>query len=162
MREEHFLDASAVVRLYAVEPGSRLVKDIVRSASATPPTAQALVCDLSLPETVSALLQIASGPRGPARGVGRAALRHILPGVRRDFVGETPVLSLVPATGCMELAADLVERHRLRVADAVQLAAALRTQSAIPRPASLLFVSEDEAQCRAAEGEGLEVLRPAA
>ena len=158
----YFLDASAIVRLYAVEPGSRFVKDIVRSAGAKPPTAQALVCDLSLPETVSALLQIASGPRGPVRGVSMAALRHILPGVRRDFAGETPVRSLVPATGCMELAADLVERHRLKVADAVQLAAALRTQSAIPPGTPLLFVSEDEAQCRAAEKEGLEVLRPAA
>jgi hypothetical protein len=56
----YFLDASAVVRLYAVEVGSRLVRDIVRSAGASPPTAQAVVCDLSLPETVSALLQIAS------------------------------------------------------------------------------------------------------
>lgn len=134
----------------------------MRSAGARPRTAQAIVCDLSLPETVSALLQIAEGPRGPVRGVSKAALRHILPGVRRDFVGETPVLSLVPATGCMELAAELVERHRLRVADAVQLAAAIRTRSSIPEQAAFVFVSEDIAQCRAAEGEGLEVLRPAA
>jgi predicted nucleic acid-binding protein len=158
----YFLDASAVVRLYAVEPGSRTVKDIVRGAAANPPTAQALTCDLSLPETVSALLQIASGPRGPVRGVSKAALRQILPAVRRDFVGHSPVLSLVPATGCMELAAELVERHRLRVPDAVQLAAALRVQDGLPLSASFLFVSDDVAQCRAAEGEGLEVLRPAA
>jgi predicted nucleic acid-binding protein len=158
----YFLDASAVVRLYAVEPGSKLVKDIVRGSVATLPTAQALVCDLSLPETVSALLQIAVGPRGPGRGVSKAALRQVLPAVRRDFVGTTPVLSLVPATGCMALAAELVERHRLRVPDAVHLAAALRTRDALPEAASFLFVSDDVAQCRAAEGEGLRVLRPAA
>ena len=155
----YFLDASAVVRLYAVEPGSKVVKDIVRSAAATPPTAQAVVCDLSLPETVSALIQIAAGPRGPARGVSKAALHHLLPNVRRDFVGETPVLSLVPSTGCMELAAELVERYRLRVADAVQLAAAVRMQNVAADQGALVFVSEDTAQCRAAEGEGLEVLR---
>jgi predicted nucleic acid-binding protein len=94
--------------------------------------------------------------------VSRAALRHILPAVRRDFVGDTPVLSLVPSTGCMELAAELVERHRLRVADAVQLAAAIRTRSGLPPRGPFLFVSDDDAQCRAAEDEGLEVLRPAA
>lgn len=158
----YFLDSSAVVRLYAVESGSRMVKDIIRSAGANPPTAQALVCDLSLPETVSALLQIADGPRGASRGVSRASLRHILPAVRRDFVGSTQVLSLVPATGCMELATELVERHRLKVADAVQLAAAILTQDTLPDAASFFFVSDDIAQCRAAEGEGLEVLRPAA
>ncbi|HYW13111.1 MAG TPA: type II toxin-antitoxin system VapC family toxin [Longimicrobium sp.] len=158
----YFLDASAIVRLYAVEPGSRVVKNIVRSAGVTPRTTQTLVCDLSLPETISALLQIAEGARGPARGVSKAALRHILPSVRRDFVGDVPVLSLVPSTGCMELAAELVERHRLRVADAVQLAAAIRSRSAVPEHFPFLFVSEDIAQCHAAEGEGLEVLRPAA
>jgi predicted nucleic acid-binding protein len=157
----YFLDSSALVRLYAVEPGSRVVKDIMRSVGAIPPTAQALVCDLSFPETISALLQIASGPRGPSRGVSKAALRHILPAVREDFVGQQPMLSLVPATGCMELAAELVERHRLRVPDAVQLAAALRTQDGLS-DSVLLFVSGDDAQCQAAEGEGLEVLRPAA
>jgi predicted nucleic acid-binding protein len=65
----------------------------------------------------------------------------------------------------MEGAADLVEKHRLRVADAVQLAAALRTSDALARvklATPLLFVSDDLAQCRAAEAEGLEVLRPAA
>jgi predicted nucleic acid-binding protein len=107
-------------------------------------------------------VQIASGPSGPARGVSKAALRHILPNVRYDFTGDAPVLSLVPATGCMELAAELVERYGLRAADAVHLAAAIRTQHAIPNNAPFLFVSDDIAQCRAAEGEGLEVLRPAA
>lgn len=158
----YFLDASAVVRLYIVEPGSTMVRDILRSAVAVPRTAQALACDLSLPETVSALLQIAAGSRGPARGLSRAALRHILPAVRSQFGGDTQPFSLVPATGCMEVAANLVEKHRLRVADAVQLAAALRVRENLIHDGPFLFVSDDGAQCRAAEGEGLKVLRPAA
>jgi predicted nucleic acid-binding protein len=157
----YFLDTSALVRLYVVEPGSALVRDILRSAVAMPPTAQALACDLSHPETVSALLQIAAGSRGPERGLSRAALRHILPRVRSQFGGDTQPFSIVPATGCMEVAADLVEKHRLRVADAVQLAAALRTRANLAH-APFVFVSDDDAQCRAAENEGLEVLRPAA
>ncbi|HYR10724.1 MAG TPA: type II toxin-antitoxin system VapC family toxin, partial [Longimicrobium sp.] len=118
----YFLDSSAVVRLYTAEIGSRAVADMLRSAGAQPPTAQVLVCDLSLPETVSALLQIAHGARGPKRGLSRAALKHVLPKVRADFDGAA-ALSLVPATGCMELAADLIEKHRLHVADAVHVAA---------------------------------------
>ena len=84
--------------------------------------------------------------------------------MRGDF-DRNAALAQVPATGSMELAADLVERHRLRVPDAVQLAAALRARDALSRVTEatpLVFVSEDAAQCRAAEAEGLEVLRPAA
>jgi predicted nucleic acid-binding protein len=158
----YYLDASAVVRLYVVEPGAVRVREIIRGAVAVPKRAQALTCDLTLPEAVSALLQIAEGSRGPARGLSRAALRHVLPRVRAEFSGALQPISLVPATGCMELAADLIERYRLRVADAVHLAAALRARAALPDDTPFLFVSEDVAQCRAAEKEGLEVLRPAA
>jgi predicted nucleic acid-binding protein len=62
----------------------------------------------------------------------------------------------------MELAADLVEKHRLHVADAVHVAAAIRTQRVVPEATSFVFVSDDLAQCRAAAAEGLQVLRPAA
>ena len=157
----YFLDSSAVVRLYTAEVGSKAVADMLRGAAAHPPTAQVLVCDLSLPETVSALLQIAHGARGPQRGLSRAALKRVLPQVRADFDGAA-ALSLVPATGCMELAADLVQRHRLHVADAVHVAAALRTKRVVPEASAFVFVSDDVAQCRAAEAEGLYVLRPSA
>lgn len=160
----YFFDASAVVRLYAHERGSATVRDMFRSAVADPPSAQVMVCDLSLPETVSALLQIAGSSTGPGRGISHASLRRILPRVRSDFDLQA-ALAQVPATGSMDLAADLVERHRLRAADAVQLAAALRARDALARvehATDLVFVSEDAAQCRAAEAEGLEVLRPAA
>lgn len=157
----YFLDSSAVVRLYTAEVGSRAVADMLRSAGAQPATAQVLVCDLSLPETVSALLQIARSATGPKRGLSRAALQRILPQVRADFDGAA-ALSLVPATGCMELAADLVEKHQLHVADAVLVAAALRAQRLVPEATSFTFVSDDVAQCRAAEAEGLYVLRPSA
>lgn len=62
----------------------------------------------------------------------------------------------------MDLAADLVEKHRLHGADSIQLAAALRARAGARDAREFLFVSDDVAQCRAAESEGLEVLRPAA
>lgn len=154
----YFLDASAVVKLYVVEPGSSAVRNMLRGAVVNPPSSRVFRCDLSLPETVSALLQIERSPTAARRGISRAALRQMLPKVRSDFTADSP-LAVVPASDCMRVAADLVERHRLRPADAVQLAAALQLKAGIPAP-ELRFVSGDHEQCRAAEAEGLHVLRP--
>lgn len=104
---------------------------------------------------------IQRGHDAARRGLSALALRGILPTIRKEFGAESPFVVL-PASGCMELAADLVERHRLRGADSVQLAAALHARRLATEAETFLFVSDDEAQCRAAEGEGLQVLRPAA
>ena len=154
----YFLDASAVVKLYVAEAGSSSVRNMLRSATVKPPSSRVFQCDLSLPETVSALLQIERSPSAARRGLSRAVLREALPRVRMDFVGHSPA-SLVTANHCMRLAANLVERYRLRPADALQVAAALRLKAAVPEP-ELHFVSSDEQQCRVAEAEGLNVLRP--
>jgi predicted nucleic acid-binding protein len=125
-----------------------------------PPSSRIFRCDLSLPETVSALLQIERSSTAARRGLSVAALRMLLPRVRADF-GVRSAVGLIAASECMRIAADLVERYRLRPADAVQLAAALRLKAAVPAT-ELHFVSGDDEQCRAAEAEGLSVLRPAA
>ena len=62
----------------------------------------------------------------------------------------------------MRQAAAVASRQVIRGADAVQIAAALHARSSVPTGSRFLFVSDDAAQCRAAENEGLEVLRPAA
>ena len=154
----YFLDASAVVKLYVVEVGSNAVRDMLRSALVNPPSSRVFRCDLSLPETVSALLQIERSPSAARRGISRAALRGLLPRVRADLTSEAP-MAVVPASECMDAAADIVERHRLRPADAVQLAAALRLKARMPA-SELHFVSSDKEQCRVAEVEGLRVLQP--
>jgi predicted nucleic acid-binding protein len=156
-----FLDTSAFTKLYAVEPGMRTVRDLLRSARARPDWTRLLVCDLTLPEGVSAVTMIPSRQDAARRGLSVSAVREILPRLRQQFSAGSPFVVL-PATGCMELAADLVERHRLRGADSVQLAAALRAKRLATEAEAFLFVSDDESQCRAAEGEGLQVLRPAA
>ena len=154
----YFFDASAVVKLYVAEPGSSAVRDMVRSAVVNPPSSRVFRCDLSLPETFSALQQIERRPTSARRGMSRSALRTLLPRVRADFMVTSP-MSIVRASHCMPLAADIVERHRLRPADAVQLAAALRLKTLLPL-SELQFVSSDEEQCRAAQAEGLPVVRP--
>lgn len=156
-----FFDTSAFTKLYAVEPGMRTVKDLLRSARVRPDWTRLLLCDLALPEGVSAMTQMQVRADAARRGVSAAALRQILPRIRQQFGAESPFVVL-PATGCMELAADLVERHRLRGADSVQLAAALKARRVAMEAEAFVFVSDDHAQCRAAEAEGLQVLRPAA
>ena len=156
----YFLDASALVKLYVVEAGSNTVRNVLRSAAANPPSSRVFHCDLSLVETISALLQIERSPTAARRGLSRAALRQLLPRVRADLAARSPT-SVVAASDCIHPAAEIVERYRLRPADAVQLAAALRLKAALPAQ-DFRFVSSDEEQCRAAEAEGLRVLRPAA
>jgi predicted nucleic acid-binding protein len=157
----YFLDSSAVVRLYTVEPGATMVRDLVRSATAGQPAVEVLVCDLARPETVAALRKIATGPDAARRGLSRAALYQTLPRVRRDF-GEQEHFFVVPTSPCMVLAADITERHPIKGADAVHIASALIARDAAPVPERFYFVSEDVAQGRVAEAEGLQVLRPAA
>lgn len=154
-----FFDTSAFTKLYAVEPGMRDVRDLLRSARARPDWTRLMLCDLMLPEAVSALTMIQRRTDAARRGLSAFALREILIRLRYQFGADSPFLVL-PATGCMELAAALVERHQLRGADSVQLAAALKARRFASEAKAFLFVSDDVAQCRAAAAEGLSVLRP--
>lgn len=157
----YFFDTSAVVRLYTTEPGALHVRDLVRSASRNQATSTVLVCDLARPETFAALRKIALGPDAARRGLSRAALRQMLPSVRRDF-GEQERFFVVPASPCMVSAADIAERHPIKGADAVHIASALVARDSAPVPERFFFVSDDVGQGRVAEAEGLQVLRPAA
>lgn len=155
----YFLDTSAIVRLYAVEPGWRWIRDVMRSATGAGETVQVCYCDLALPETVSALRQIASQPDAARRGLSRAAFRRTVPLVWDDLRQQTPFIT-VPASDCMPLAARVVERQDITGADAVHLAAALTARDTLGPALPFVFVSNDVRQCRAAEREGLEVITP--
>lgn len=157
----YFLDSSAVVRFYALEPGERLVRNLARSAVAFPASTTLVVCDLAYPEAVAALHRIVRGNDAARRGLSWAALRLILPQVREDLTPGSEFL-VIPASDCMADAAQMATRHAVRGADAVHLAAALQVREFVAPGERFVFVSDDIAQCRAAEGEGLEVLRPAA
>lgn len=157
----YFLDSSAVVRLYSVEPGERWVRSLVRSATTVPATSEIGVCDLAFPEAVAALQGIIRGNDAARRGLSAAALRLILPRVREDLTPGSHFV-IMPASDCMASAAEVASRRVVRGADAVQIAAALQMRESVGADQRFVFVSDDVAQCRAAEGEGLEVLRPAA
>lgn len=154
-----FLDTSAIVRLYVVETGWQWIRNLIRSATADAATTQVCFCDLALPETVSALRQIAQAPDAARRGLSRASFRRTVPLVWSDL-HETSALIRVRASGCMPLATRVVERQEIRGADAVHLAAALTVRDSVAGTLPFAFVSHDDRQCRAAEREGLEVITP--
>jgi predicted nucleic acid-binding protein len=157
----YFFDASAVVKLHAIEPGSAVVHDLVRSAGRSERSAEVFVCDLSLPEVVSALHQIQRGPRAARKGLSAAAMRQAIPNLVESFTRESPML-VVRASDFMRTAAEIVQRRRLRPADAIQVAAAVRTRDRLGAGVDFSFVSSDRVQCAAARHEGLDVLELAA
>jgi predicted nucleic acid-binding protein len=157
----YFFDTSAVVRLYTTESGATQVRNLVRSARAKRPSVEVVVCDLARRETFAALRKIATGPDAARRGLSRAALRLMLPRVRQDF-SEQESFFVVPASPCMVAAAEIAERHPIKGADAVHIASALAARDSAPVPDQFFFVSDDIAQNRVAEAEGLQVLRPVA
>lgn len=157
----YFFDTSAVVRLYTTEPGATLVRNLVRSASLQRTKTDVIVCDLARPETFAALRRIATAEDAAQRGFSRAAFRLMLPRVRHDF-GEQEQFFVVPASHCMVLAAEIAGRQPIKGADAVHIAAALTAREASPASDGFVFVSDDVEQCRVAQAEGLDVLRPSA
>ena len=157
----YFLDASAVVKLHAVEPGSRRVKDMVRSAAAEPPTARIVVAGLSHPETVSGITQAAFAPDAARRGLSPAAANRTRIQIAATFAADAPFTVLEPP-GIMPQAAELVWRHRIKASDAVQLATALYARTVLTGWSEFYFVGSDGRQNSASLAEGLPVIDPAA
>lgn len=157
----YFFDASALVKLYSLEAGSRRVRDIVRSASVNRLACRILVCDLVQPETASALYQVANGPNPASRGLSRSAAGQAFMHMRHDL-GERSWFVLLAASGWMREAAQLVWKHGLKGADAVHLATAVFARQQVPNAQEFYFVTSDRQLAVAAAAEGFAVVNPAA
>lgn len=137
----HFLDASALVKSYVREPGSREVREMLRSAHAS-------VSRVTYAEAFAA--------------IARAEREKVIPADERDRIfaripidfRELTIVELRAAT--LAPIAEIVVRHALRGFDAVQLASALVLRRG--RLAST-FWSADGRLCDAAEAEGLRTTR---
>ena len=107
-----FADSSAVVKLYADEPGSRGVRALEAM----------YIADITRVEVPAALWRkVRMGELGRASGV------RLVERFEDDI--DVAHARLVPVTvdhGCLRQAATLTDVHGLRAYDAVQLAAALR------------------------------------
>jgi predicted nucleic acid-binding protein len=155
----YFLDTSAFTKLYSLEPGSKRVKDMLRSASVAATSNRVLVSELAHPETVSALSQIVHGPNPAGRGLSRFSGRQAFLQIAQDLRPPTTVV-VIKVTGLMPLAADLVWKYRITGADAVHLAAALKSRDKLSGWSEFHFVSSDRRLNAAASSEGLDVLDP--
>jgi predicted nucleic acid-binding protein len=146
----HFLDSSAVAKLYHAEVGSAVVEELVLSATAT-----VLVSRLSVVEVQSAF---AGKVRAGVISAGDAA------DFRRRFLQDiaSGVFGVVALTGDhYDQAGELIERyggsHGLRTLDSLQLAVALDLYHA---GAVENLVAADKVVCKVAAIEGMPVVDP--
>jgi predicted nucleic acid-binding protein len=139
-----FWDTSALVPLVVVEPHSARVRRWMSEDD------EVMVWTLSRVELLSALAR----RRREVGGVATA-----LVAARREILAVWDRWSEVSAVDLVRRQAErIVETHRLRAADALQIGAAL--VAAGDDPASLTFVTLDADQADAAGREGLLVLGP--
>ena len=149
---DYCLDASALVKRYANEPGSTWVLQL------TDPATQhtVLLAEITLAEVAAALAGKQRAPGGLTLEERDRALSRFLQDCDEHFL-------LVPVDrGVIDRAVDLTQRYRLRGYDAVQLATALVTFEELRAQAlpPLVFVASDDDLLTAAKLEGLSAENP--
>ncbi|MBL8797048.1 MAG: type II toxin-antitoxin system VapC family toxin [Planctomycetia bacterium] len=144
-----FFDSSAVVKRYLSETGSQWVRAILDPTVAH----DIFLVKITGVEAVSAFVR-----QSPA--LPPAVLVQILTEFKYDMQVQYQLLNVTDAL--LTRATGLVETHRLRGYDAVQLAAALElaTVSSAITPATMTFVCADVRLNSAAQAEGLAVDDP--
>jgi predicted nucleic acid-binding protein len=140
----YFADSSALVKLYADEPGAETVRSVGLLVASQ-------LARVEVPAAIWRKHRIGELPAAAA-GVLVAAFEADYFGTD----GEPPRFSVVKATAhILDQAARLVAAHGLRPYDAVQLASACVVNAAVPE--GVAFLAFDKALCSAAAAEGLEL-----
>lgn len=146
MTDYYYLDASALVKRYADEPGSTWIRQI------TAPDSQSsiLLAEVTLAEVAAALAAKHRAAGGITRDQRDRALSRFLQDCQ-DFL-ILPVDRLV-----IDRAVELTQNYRLRGYDAIQLATALVTSDLLESQnlPPLGFVASDHDLLAAAAGEKL-------
>jgi len=147
-----FLDASAVVKRYADEPGSTWIRQIteVQAQNAI------LLSEITLAEVAAALAAKHRAPKGITLEQRNRVLSRFLQDCQDHFV----LLSVDRLV--IDRAVELVQHHRLRAYDAVQLATALEANEIMQAQTlpALTFVAADGDLLSAAAAERLSVENP--
>lgn len=144
----YFLDASALVKAYTHEPGSRWVRQVLgRSAT------RAFISPLSGAEVLAAIAR-----KERLEELDLATRERVAAAFRKDYRRRFAHTALTASV--IEKAMTLVLGHPLRGYDAVQLASALLLPAASSQLRSLLFVSADSALLRVARQMGLATENP--
>jgi uncharacterized protein len=148
---QYFLDSSALIKRYVVEPGTTWVRSLTNRGSGH----TVLIAQITQIEIVSgASRRVREGTltTRTARAVRLLIDRH----VRREYV----VIGLTPQV--VRRAEDILAVHPLRTYDAVQLASALESNLRIVAAelSPVRFVSADTRLLGAAASEGLMIDDP--
>ncbi|HET7087870.1 MAG TPA: type II toxin-antitoxin system VapC family toxin [Anaerolineae bacterium] len=149
---DYYLDASALVKRYATEPGSAHILAITDVAAGN----AVILAEITLVEVASALagkqrasrdFSLEDRDRALSRFLQECAEQFLLFRVGRDVIDQ---------------AVELTQKHRLRAYDAVQLASALLANRILieQNHPSLTFVVADADLLAAAQAEGLPIENP--
>lgn len=144
MTPAHFADSSALVKLYADEPGAETVRSVGLLVASQ-------LARVEVPAAIWRKHRIGELPAADA-GV-------LVSAFEADYFGageEPPRFFVIRATShILDQAARLVAAHGLRAYDAVQLASACLVKAAVPE--GVTFLAFDKALCAAAAAEGLDM-----
>jgi len=149
---DYYLDASALVKRYADEPGSRWVRQITDPN----PENSILLAEITLAEVSAAL----AAKHRATGGITRRQMARVLSRFLQDC---DEIFLLLPVDRpVIDLAVELAQQHRLRGYDAVQLAAAVVTGETLKSQdlSAPVFVASDENLLTAARARNLIVENP--
>jgi len=147
----YLLDASAVIKRYAPERGSRWIKGLIEN-----PENSVTIVQICIVEVAAALARkVRTGQI--SRDSCQQALTRLLADVDK---GDYEIAKIDDEV--VSFAVDLSQRHPLRGYDAVHLAAALVLNRALVEAElpPLTFIAADDVLCKAAEKEKLLVENP--
>lgn len=136
-----FLDTSALLKRYVIEQGSHYV---TRFFTPYRERSRIFISELTY---VEALAAFARRIPAPPAATSKAFVADYQYGVRKILVDRAII----------EQAGVLAQAHRLRAADAIQLASALRTAESVP---DILLLTADLEMIAAAQAEGLQAENP--
>ncbi len=140
----YFLDASALVKYYVLEPGSTWVRKLVDS-----PGNEILLADISIAEVTAAFSVLHRTRRISKTAWGGAFDRFMYDVYYRFRIVRSSLDDFLTA-------AELTRKHPLKAYDAVQLAVALRYKSFLDSfRIPLVFVSGDSTLLAVAQAEGV-------
>ncbi len=153
----YYLDASALVKRYAIESGTTWIRDLC--AAHDEETSERLhtifVGEISRVEVASAFARKVKKTQELTQQKAKASLDLFLSHLEDEY----QVVAVDSAL--LRSAADLAERHALRAYDAVQLALAAHANNLLKQAdLSLTFVAADKDLVLAAREEGLAIENP--
>ena len=143
----YFLDASAVVKRYLTEAGSDIVAGLVDSSA----TNTIILAEITRVEVAAALAARHRAGTGLTRRERDEAVALLLRHCEREY----RMIALTPEV--LGRAVELMQNHRLRGYDAVQLAAALVVNNSLiaAGQSGLIFITADRDLIQAATAEQL-------